>query len=543
MKEFFQGANLAWLIGIISGIVAGLWAFYRFVYEKKLERFNNAATNIFSNNEDEVLAAVANLGVFKRDYFFEKNTTDVLLTRLYKELNYNITNAITNALIQFSNRRELLEIANAILGINRNFFFQSKPYKDMLADIKTEYQNVKELKAGEKKEGVFAIEEENDILDKRYARYSEEFLKLNEKVAYELTWHKQITADTYARIIRRASALRIPRSVVFLNYLKQIILNWDFHFYGPLLSIELYQNPFAYVHLVQFKTKYCSIKRCGFEYGLLADIEFNNINEIYDSFFDGSSIIDCHFNKGVIRRSFIVNSRLRNVKFTKISFYDIYFVGCIFDNCSFEACEGLSEHHFYGTVIDNKTILPESINREKISQLKFMDVYESVQDTQLATADKQFVIEKQAIQIKSLADIEDVYKTEIDRADKEKIITASGVNFKFNEILDPVIKMQMSEIQKMDLLKLIVQNKNAGDFVVEVYDANLTDQELTLLPFIKPLDIAGYSTAIEQSKLVASEKDHLYQRLKLLFYPEAQKTPELKLNEETNKIDEGQLLQ
>jgi hypothetical protein len=523
-----------------------LQAFGRFTdlfMRKSWNASKDATTNIFSNNEDDVLAAVANLGVFKRDFFFEKNATDVLLTRLYKELNYNITNAITNALIQFSNRRELMEIANAILGINRNFFFQSKPYKDMLEDIKRQYRNVKELKAGEQQDGIAAIEAEKDILDKRYARYSEEYLKLNEKVAYELTWHKQITADTYARIIRRASGLKISRSVVFLNYLKQIILNWDFRFYSSLLSIELYQNPFAYIHLVQFKTKHCSIKRCGFEYGLLADIEFNNIDEIYDSFFDGSSIIDCHFNKGVIRRSFIVNSRLRNVNFTKIRFYDIYFVGCYFDNCCFEECEGLSELHFYGATVDGKTILPDGITRERISQIKFMDVHASVQTTQLASADKQFVIEKQSIHIKKLTDIEDVYKSEIERPDKEKIITASGINFKFNEILDPVVKMQMDEIKKLDLLKLIVQNKSAEDFVVEVYDANLTDQELAVLPYIKTLDFTGYTTAIAQSTLAAPEKDYLLRRLNTLFYPVAQKAPELKVNEETKEVDESQLLQ
>lgn len=543
MKEFFQGTTLAWTVGIISGIVAGLWAFYRFVYEKKLERFNNAAANIFSNNEDEVLAAVANLGVFKKDFFFEKNATDVLLTRLYKELNYNITNAITNALIQFSNRRELMEIANSILGINRNFFFQSKPYKDMLDDIKRQYQNVKQLKAAEKKEGIFTIDEDDNILDKRYARYSEEFLKLNEKVAYELTWHKQITADTYARIIRSANGLKISRSVVFLNYLKQIILNWDFRFYNSMLSIELYQNPFAYIHLVQFKTKHCSIKRCGFEYGLLADIEFNNINEIYDCFFEGTSIIDCLFNKGVIRRSFIVNSRLRNVRFSQIRFYDIYFAGCYFDNCSFENCDGLSELHFYGATIDKKTILPGGISQEKISQVKFMEAYASVQATQLASGDKQFIIEKQAAQIKELADVEDVYNSEIDRAGKEKIIASGGLNFKFNEVLAPVIKMQMNEIQKLDILKLLAQNKNPQDFVVEVYDANLTDQQFALLPYIKALDFAGYTTAIAQSKLAASEKDDLLQRLNALFNPEAQKIPELKRKEETNEVDETQLLQ
>jgi hypothetical protein len=459
MADFFSGANLVWMAGIISGVVAGLWAFYRFVYEKKLERFNKAATSIFSNNEDEVLAAVANLGVFKKDFFFEKNATDVLLTRLYKELNYNITNAITNALIQFSNRRELLEIANAILGINRNFFFQTKPYEDMLGDIKREYKKVKELKAREAAAtGSFDIDEEKEILEKKYTRYSEEYLKLNDKVAYELTWHKQITADTYARIIRRASALKIPRSIVFLNYLKQIFLNWDFRFYSSKLSIELYQNPFAYIHLVQFQTKFCSIKRCGLEYGLLADIEFNNIDEIYGTFFTASNIIDCQFNKGVIRQSVFLNSAFRNVSFKEIRFIDIYFAGCSFDNCSFTNCDGLTEFHFYGAQLDDRTILPENIDREQLMDMRFMDVYVSVQKSSLPQRDKKNTTEVQAKHIVRLSDVEEIYLSNMDHATKRGILTAAGVNFSFPQVLQPVLEMEMEPALKFDLLQVLFYN-------------------------------------------------------------------------------------
>src|SRR5882672_9070490 len=209
MPEFLKGADLLWIVGVISGLVAGIWAFYRFVYEKKLERFKEASTNIFSDNEDQVLAAVANLGVFKRDFLFERNTIDVLLSRLYLELNYNITNAITNALIQFSNRRELLYIGREILGINRNFFLQTQPYKDMLGDVSRQFSRVNKIRNNNTAElsNVTDIEKEKDILDKRYLRYTSQYMKFNEQVAYELTWHKQITGDTYARVIGRAWAL------------------------------------------------------------------------------------------------------------------------------------------------------------------------------------------------------------------------------------------------------------------------------------------------------------------------------------------------
>ena len=86
MTGFFKDVNLVYIIGIISALIGGVWAFYRFVYEKKLERFKEASTNLFVGDENQVLAAVAHLGVFKKDMFFKRNTVAVLLTKLYREL-------------------------------------------------------------------------------------------------------------------------------------------------------------------------------------------------------------------------------------------------------------------------------------------------------------------------------------------------------------------------------------------------------------------------------------------------------------------------
>jgi hypothetical protein len=75
------------------------------------------------------------MSVFKKDARFEKHTTNVLLSRLYTELDYDITNAICGALIQYSNRRELLDISSEILNINRNFFVQTSPVNQMISDL------------------------------------------------------------------------------------------------------------------------------------------------------------------------------------------------------------------------------------------------------------------------------------------------------------------------------------------------------------------------------------------------------------------------
>ena len=135
MDSFFTGANLTWIFGILSSIVAGLSALSKFRYENKLQLFRDTNASIFKDKKEEVLAAISTLGVFKKDPRFEKHTTNVLLSRLYTELDYDITNAICSALIQYSSRQELIDILSDILDINRNFFIQTYPTDQRLRDV------------------------------------------------------------------------------------------------------------------------------------------------------------------------------------------------------------------------------------------------------------------------------------------------------------------------------------------------------------------------------------------------------------------------
>jgi hypothetical protein len=132
---FLNGADLVWIIGILTSIIAGLNAWKKYRYEEKLKFFKETNTNLFKEEKEIVLAAISTLSIFKRDPNFENHTTNVLLSRLYTELDYDITNAICSALIQYSNREELLDISSEILDINRNFFVQEYPVKDMTSNL------------------------------------------------------------------------------------------------------------------------------------------------------------------------------------------------------------------------------------------------------------------------------------------------------------------------------------------------------------------------------------------------------------------------
>src|ERR1700730_4781121 len=234
MKEFFTGANLVWLIGIISSILAGLNALRKFRYEKKLDQFKEANLNLFKKEKEQVLAAISTLAIFKRDRRFENHTTNVLLSRLYTELDYDVTNAICNTLIQYSNRKELMKISAEILDINRNFFVQATPVSQMIIDLDSSWKNLKyppNAEDAKKTQGSQTAnvdntntinEIERSVSNELLEQYEKRSLEWIPKKRYELTWHKQITADTYSRILRRACHLHVYEGKTKYNFLKKL---------------------------------------------------------------------------------------------------------------------------------------------------------------------------------------------------------------------------------------------------------------------------------------------------------------------------------
>jgi len=324
--EFFTGINLVYIIGIISGIVSALWAYKKFLYEKKLEKFKTANESLFKKDKQEVLAAIATLGIFKSDSSFEKNTTDVLLSRLYTELDYDITNAIAGVLIEYSNRSELKEIADKLADINRNFFYQTVPVRQMVSDLNSKLEWIQKVEGGASDADTSPIVKASCAEIK--TRILDEYKQLYPKHYYELLWHKQITADTYSRILRKASKTR------FLSN----------RYAG--VEIDLYQNEFNYTSLVNLRATRCSMQRSAICDATIADIELSNIDSILNTNFAGSAFHTCIFSKGKITGSLFHDCHFHNVTFSNIEFKDCIFWGSAFSKCRFENCTGLEDFQF-----------------------------------------------------------------------------------------------------------------------------------------------------------------------------------------------------
>ena len=385
MDSFFTGANLTWIIGIISSIAAGLSALSKFRYQNKLELFKETNVNIFKQEKEEVLAAISTMSVFKKDARFEKHTTNVLLSRLYTELDYDITNAICGALIQYSNRRELLDISSEVLNINRNFFVQTSPVNQMISDLdrswsalnaedsgqetksdlnkNTDSETKDNLQSGKEtdlaKQPKQSATESLGNLEKAMSKellenYKQRSLTWLPKKRYELLWHKQITADTYSRILRRAYYIQ-PNG---LNRMRQkfyrVIRAKNKYNRFKELDMDFYQNDFNYVYMADFNTSSCSIVRSAMGSAVIVDVGFLNIGRISGSSFLESAFHNCRFRGGVAES---------DTKFTSCKFY----------RGSFENIH-LKEVDFYGTSHDGVIFDGESLKNPfglKMDQCSF----------------------------------------------------------------------------------------------------------------------------------------------------------------------------
>src|SRR6202008_3571049 len=136
------------------------------------------------------------------------------------------------------------------------------------------------------------------------------------KKRYELLWHKQITADTYSRILRRAFAARTRGwDRVKQKCYKLIGATKRYNRFNAF-DMNFYQNDFNYVFMADFNTSTCNIIRSAIASSTIVDVGFLNIGRISGSSFAGNTFYNCRFQGGVAEP----DTSFRNCRFIKGSF-------------------------------------------------------------------------------------------------------------------------------------------------------------------------------------------------------------------------------
>ncbi|XVJ66944.1 MAG: hypothetical protein HEQ40_12530 [Lacibacter sp.] len=344
--KILTSSETPWFMALIIGGVSGWWALKRYRYEKHLEKFKETNANLFKDRKQEVLAAIATLSIFKRNPEFEKNTIDVLLSRLYTELDYDVINSILSTLIQDSNRKELLYIASGLQDINRNFFVQDYPTKQRVNDLnkaisKMEY-SLQQANTPDYNQlindGKVEIESFLRNKDQLITQYNQDFINLASLHKYKLAWHKQVTADAYAMFLRKA-------------YLS----NPEEH-----LSVKLFQNDFNYVYMAEIKITETTVSRSALASAIFAEVEFagNNISrtDFFASVFNQSGFYEGKIKDSIFERNSFTEATFKNIHFTNTQF-----TNCKFESTKFINCAGLTQQDFIQCTADVSSKFPEGV--------------------------------------------------------------------------------------------------------------------------------------------------------------------------------------
>ena len=332
------------LIGFLGTLFTAYEGYKRYLDEKQFNYYKETIKNLFSNDKEEEMSAIATLGVYANRGKYKKSTIDTLINMLYTELDYDISNAIIGVLIQAGKKDEIRYIASRIIEINRNFFIQSDPLKRREDDIRERVKELSGLKKEVEEKTEEAKEKESpvDIKSK-----DDQLTELEEVNKYRLTWHKLVTADVLSMILNKATKMGIDSGI----------------------NLEFYQNDFNYSYLAGFSLDNFSIRHTAIGSGNIMDLKLVNLKKIYSSTFANSLIADCVFSGGEISGSSFCKCSFENVVFENVEFKDSFFFMARLRNCSFRNVKGLKPEQFYLAEIFPDTSFNGAISKEEISLL------------------------------------------------------------------------------------------------------------------------------------------------------------------------------
>jgi hypothetical protein len=330
-----------------AALVTAGWGVLKYFKDREIKTYDTNIEQLFSKDKAIVLAAISSLDFYKRKARFKTNVVDILTSRLYTELDYDIVNAIISELSQVSGKKEFVLVSRKLLDVNRNFELQSGSILKRYEELRKEYEALKResyiggvnnyVEIGacsndlHKQDMEFVVKARAEL--QRYA-------ELNEN---RLAWHKQVLAEAFAMLLLEANRKGITKR----------------------LNIKLFENNLSGSHMIDFNLKRLKIIYAAFENSSWQELSIERLS-IEHAYFENSLIRRCHFNQGVISNVEFVNVKFDWVTFKNVEFKDVYFIGVEFNNCEFDNVRGLDLDLFYKCT----TIHPSRVKNDKDGILK-----------------------------------------------------------------------------------------------------------------------------------------------------------------------------
>jgi hypothetical protein len=350
--------DLIKIIGpILTVLIPGYIGYRQYMTQKNENAYSANLKMIYSPRKDEVLAAIADLETFRSSPKLQKITTNILINRLYTELDYNVCHAIANQLVTMIRREDtarLNEIIDRLIGINYNYFSQGYSLKGRIHDLEKTFNEleinyVEQLK--NKKDEMVVIGLLDDLKMTTQQKWKE--LQSTKDENAKILWHKQVMADTLGIVISRATAS-------------------GFH----NIKAHFSANDFNFCTFRKIFIHECKMEKSAFGQALFQDVSLDNVL-LEDNTLSNSLYENTVFKNGVIRATTFHGSSFNNVKFENIVMIDTCFLNCTFDNCYFKLNDEVDPAWFFNSNFFNTSFLGVKLNIleevKRISRNQFLN--------------------------------------------------------------------------------------------------------------------------------------------------------------------------
>jgi len=372
----FEIEEIKYLITLFTTVAAGLWAFWKYWQERKdreqqrqedrlIQEYQRNVENLYSEDESQILGAVAGLDVYLENEERKWNVINILINRLYTENDSDVVSAIGSKLIDLINKLEMVTwtstLRSKITDKDDRSMEKVKEVLEKLIDLNREF-NRRMAKIGEDIDET----EEEDFHDfrkskrigeakKLFESVLQDFVQLDEKInnpdsspsrtvrpleqrwheyqqiieqEYRLEWRIEITSDIISKMLR-SKRLQSLADISF----------WD----NKLLETILHEVAFDTINIYDSSIEKCKLRETNFESARLYSTEFSQT-----SFERISRFRNCYIRKSIFfdKTGFygtqFHNTRFRRCTFSHVKFQEARFEDCKFEKVIFQDCRFIS---------------------------------------------------------------------------------------------------------------------------------------------------------------------------------------------------------